>query len=91
MLEVAPKFIDESAKVVLEESALRPAHFVHGSVDMEQFHGGGALSDLEQLSMRMFCEEGGFSFPDGKVVGVVLAWFSSAEGTECCLNKKEEE
>ena len=85
----APKFIDKSVKVVLEESALRPAHFVHESVDMEQFHGGGVLSDMEQLPMRMFCEDCGFSIIDGKVVGVVLAWLSPAEGTECCLNRRK--
>ena len=66
------------------------AHFVHVSVDVEEFHFVGVFSDLIEPAVLVGSDESGRSCPCGLFVNIVLARTSMAVGSERGRDKEGE-
>lgn len=62
-------------------------HLVHIAIDMEQLHGGGAITDFEQFAKLVGLDEAGLLFPYGLTVHVLLPWLAVAVGRQSAAHK----
>jgi hypothetical protein len=81
--------VDEGFQLVFQQNTLGESHLVHGPVDVEELHLGGALTDLMQFSVLVAFEESGFAAPDWFFVDVELVGFPVAVSPQHCLQAEQ--